>query len=422
MPEAEGIAATRKAARRRPLQSDRCSREASARSEEVTNAELEALRLAAIGRSRRDRRATSDREMRFIAVVQLRNRAVQRRPLGQVVLVRCRCDPGGVRVVERAERVGQFAAVVAEVDFTLAHRDDRVDRSTRLLQIAQCLTIDVAFELDDAEVIRAADVVGLLRVDDADGSGDRRDASRTVAVGLGTLRSGGDRNIERAGSEAESTTDVAPLIAGLAELGRRAEDARDGVGAGVATFAGCDVDLAVEATDVRRQVVADHVVGADVGARGQLLDELRMADTDGAEGIEQGLVPERRRVVAAKAKLAGVAEQADGGTAGLELARARSALAGTAVAGVSTRAGEKHEAGFQAATEILDALETKLAAVDAVLVQAQTLVGAVVLDVAAVQVDRAVQRDRRLRRRSGSKSAQYRESEQRFFHCDYLLG
>src|SRR5664280_862826 len=214
MPEAEGIAATRKAARRRPLQSDRCSREASARSEEVTNAELEALRLAAEGRSRCARGATGDRETRLIAVVQLRNRAVHGRPLGQVVLVRCRCDPGGVPVVERAERVGQLAAVVAEVNFTLAHRDDRVDRATRFLQVGERLTVDVALDLHDTEVIRAADVVGLLRIDDPDGSDGSRVAVAcdAVAVGLSALLSRRDGDIERTGGEAEPTTDVAALV------------------------------------------------------------------------------------------------------------------------------------------------------------------------------------------------------------------
>ena len=71
---------------------------------------------------------------------------------------------------------------------------------------------------------------------------------------------------------------------------------------------------------------------------------------------------------------------------------------------------------------LFDAAEAQLAAVDAVLVHAETLRRAVILDVAAVHVDRAVHGDRRLCRRDAGESAQNRESEQRFFHCDYLLG
>ena len=91
-------------------------------------------------------------------------------------------------------------------------------------------------------------------------------------------------------------------------------------------------------------------------------------------------------------------------------------------AGVRVGAGEQGEAGLQTAAQIIDAAEAKLAAVDAVLAQRQALGGTVILDVAAVQVDRAVERDRRLCRRRTSESAEHCESEQRFFHCNYLLG
>jgi hypothetical protein len=139
----------------------------------------------------------------------------------------------------------------------------------------------------------------------------------------------------------------------------------------------------------------------------------RGADAVGAERIEYRPVPERRRVVAAEAHLTPSATQADRRTTGPGLARGR--------AGVRVQRAFEPEAGGHATAEVFRAAEPEAAAVDTVLRQL-VLLDAVVVDVAGVDVDDTEQGDRRLSRCGTSKSAQHCESEQRFFHCDYLLG
>src|SRR4029079_13093750 len=118
-------------------------------------------------------------------------------------------------------------------------------------------------------------------------------------------------------------------------------------------------------------------------------------------------------------------KRADRRTTTPELARPRGRLAGADVAGVGADAREQQEARLQAAAEVFDAAEPQRAPCDAVTPHAVLVVPAthhILLDIAAVEVDGTVQGDRRLSRRDARISAQYSESEQRFFHCNYLLG
>jgi hypothetical protein len=137
--------------------------------------------------------------------------------------------------------------------------------------------------------------------------------------------------------------------------------ARGGVGgAGLGVLVQAVLDLAVEATQVRRQEVADHVAGAhvvgvaDAAASAHRVDHAG-ARAVGAEGIEHGVVPEGGGVVAPQPHFTEAAGEADGGAA-IEIGDA----VGTVV--VADRCFEP-EAGRQSAAQVFGAAEADAAGV-----------------------------------------------------------
>src|SRR5580765_1530322 len=361
---------------------------ASDRSEEVTDAEIGAGRLAAQGRQRANRAAAAavDLRLRQRAVLQTRNGRVQRGALRQVVHVASRVLGDRVRGVRHS--VLQLAALATDVDLALADRDHRAQREAVFLlveaRVAQGVTLVVTHQLGNAQIVRRADVEDLLL----------RLAQQVIAL-LGE-RAG---DVERTRGEADAATDVA-------------------AGVRVRAFAGGGLELTVDATDVGRQQVRDHVRGAHERRlhRRELRHVGRVADAVGAERVKNGLVPEGHRVVATEADFTEAATQAHRRAAIPELRTT------SGVAGIGGDTGVQVEAGPQTAAQIFLAGEHQLAAVEAAVGHRQTARLTVVLHIASGQVDGAVQRDRRLSRCHTSESAQNCESEQRFFHCNYLLG
>ena len=208
----------------------------------------------------------------------------------------------------------------------------------------------------------------------------------------------GHSHVQRAASVAKAATDV--LVA------------RD-------AFTGRHLHLTVHAAH-RGQEVADGVVGADQrgGAGTQRRHDVEhRARAVGAERIEDGVVPERRRVIAAQADFTETTHQADGRTA-LPVLAATGRGACTVV--IVHRAFEP-EAGTQAAAEVFGAAEAEAVAVELVGGQ-QLLRLAAVLHTDRSKVDDAEQSDRRLGRSHTSERGQRCQGKQRFFHCNYLLG
>ena len=139
-----------------------------------------------------------------------------------------------------------------------------------------------------------------------------------------------------------------------------------------------------------------------------------VAQTVGTERVEDRVVPEGRGVIAAEADFTEVAHR-------LTVERRLKNFAFVVPVSALTPPSSRKPA-YRPPPRSSVPLEAELAAVDTVLAHRQTARRTIVLDVPGVQVNGAVQGDGRLSRCHTSESAQNCESEQRFFHCNYLLG